>query len=75
MLDYKNSFVHSIGFLLGGRFFAFFVSAGSLPVYSLYFGAPCFFWFSFPSLNIFALLITKKKKKKKKITRPFLRTD
>ena len=57
MLYSKNSFVHFIGFLVGGRFFAFFCFDWLLPIY---FGAPCFFWISFPSFNIFFLLIKKK---------------
>ena len=36
MLYCKNSFVHSIGFFMGGRFFAFFCFGWCLLVYSLY---------------------------------------
>ena len=62
MLYCKNSFVHSIGFLVGDKSFAFFVYANFLPVYSVY-------TMGFPSsllsfVNIYLLGSSIKKKKK-----------
>ena len=57
MLYCKNSFVHSIGFLVGGRFFAFFLYRSGSSLYSM--GLPGSLIFLF--IYIFAQFTYKKK--------------